>query len=346
MHGVPVDQQQIVAILFILQHTREIHAHASHAILPTKKGYAGRIRRCSEPTRAGDHVGESLRLRHQCVGAGELHFTGEYHCGLHLPVRLTQHQHVVVRRKARVTGGRGGGSRVDHIRRVERHAERNGQLTLRALLRKSRNLRLFQRGTRQQAAGLQYQIAHRHALTVRILPGTAHGAAQRDILRRAELGQREHGDLIVFLQRNGRGGGAVGTQRGTKLLARGVGPKPRDDHASQIGVGLETTGVPNRVVQRAGLVDALRAGLPHVARNRNTSANAVRHARHFHDVTGFDRNTNHGRALGGVREAHVDHDAITSLGGALHRRDDTLNANAPPRRIIRESTGRRDQLVE
>src|SRR5207253_7377127 len=93
-----------------------------------------------------------------------------------------------------------------------------------------------------QSAGEQNQITHCHSLTEWELPALAHRAIDGDVTCRAEFGNRENPDLVVFPQRNivdDRSGGI--TEGCPKLRPSLIGVSARDEYLAEVNVGLHTT---------------------------------------------------------------------------------------------------------
>ena len=110
------------------------------------------------------------------------------------------------------------------------------------MLWQSRDLCLIQVSALIQSARKQNQIAHCHSLAEWELPALAHRAVDRDVTCRAEFGNRENSDLVVFPQRNivnDRSGGI--TEACPKLRMRLIGISARDEHLAEINVGLHTS---------------------------------------------------------------------------------------------------------
>jgi len=149
--------------------------------------------------------------------------------------------------------------------------------------------RLF--GTLLEAACLKNQITHRHAFTVRDLSALPYCAGDRDITRRPELGDGEHADLIVLMERHvaDHAARSIGQHR-VKLRAGRIGIEAGDQNLSEIRVGLHTAGGTERLGHCHSRRKAERAGLPYVARYRDPVTNALVDLEDSDHIAGKKRN--------------------------------------------------------
>ena len=157
-----------------------------------------------------------LVLGPQRVRAREPHLAPDLNGALQLEIGLFQHQHLIERlerdlRSAAPPEGRTSRAHVvalpialEQIGGIDRHAQRVGELALRAVGRKPGDFHVLEVRPDPGAARQPHQIPQRHALLPRIAPRLVHHPADPDVEQALERPHGVHHDRIAVVERQGR----------------------------------------------------------------------------------------------------------------------------------------------